>query len=301
MSKNVLVAESDSTIQQVVSYFLGLEGFDVITAGDGVAALEEIEKSLPDAILLDPGLAGINGIEVSRLIREKSQFNNIPILFLTDSIDSLLKMSSDIPPGYGVINKPIDPTKMANTVKEYIEKSKQSDIEQSESVSIEELLGWEVTEEKKEKGAMSQEGQQEVPGIFSEMAGMEGLEVISKESEAGYQRQEMQEVAQEEIEKTEVRSQKSEEESWKSVASPLPEEELRGLFISKKISDDSMAMEALGSVDTELRGRITDEMIENMISKIARDIIEKVTWEVVPKIAEEEIKKEIERLKNEDK
>ena len=36
MGKKILVAESDSTVQQVVSYFLNLEGFEVVTAGDGV-------------------------------------------------------------------------------------------------------------------------------------------------------------------------------------------------------------------------------------------------------------------------
>src|SRR3989337_641920 len=118
----ILVAESDSAVQQVVSYFLDLEGYEVTTAADGIGALEAVEKSLPEVILLSPDLSGLNGIEVSRLIREKSQFKGIPILYIIDSEDSLLKMGQDIPPGYGVINKPIDPSKMTNTIKEYIDK-----------------------------------------------------------------------------------------------------------------------------------------------------------------------------------
>lgn len=145
MGKKILVAESDSTVQQVVSYFLNLEGFEVVTAGDGVSALEAVEAHQPEAVLLSPVLSGINGIEVSRLILEKSQFRDMPILFIVESEDSLLKLGGDLPMGYGVIRKPIDPTKMADTLKAYMGKGEPPAAEAGESVSIEELLGWDVT------------------------------------------------------------------------------------------------------------------------------------------------------------
>ena len=149
MGKKILVADSDSVVQQVATYFLKLEGFDVETVGDGVSAMEAIEKIMPDVILLSPGLPGINGIEVSQLVREKSQYNNIPILFLAESEEPLLNNIPDYSDKYGVVRKPIDPTKLVSTVTEYMEKGVKVAIEIKESLkSIEELLGWEVTDKK---------------------------------------------------------------------------------------------------------------------------------------------------------
>jgi len=151
MGKKVLVAESDSTVQQVVSYFLKLDGFDVTMAGDGVSALEMLETFQPDLVLLDPDLSGISGIEVSRLVRGNPLFGDRPILFLVEK-DEVEK----VPEGFGVVHKPIDPTKMVNAVREYMEKGQPKVAVEGESVreerspgresiSIEELLGWEIT------------------------------------------------------------------------------------------------------------------------------------------------------------
>jgi len=165
MGAKVLVAESDSTVQQVVSYFLNLEGFEVVTAGDGVSALEAVEAHQPEAVLLSPVLSGINGIEVSRLILEKSQFRDMPILFIVEGEDSLLKMGGDLPMGYGVIRKPIDPTKMVDTLNAYMGKGEPPAAKAGESVSIEELLGWDVTEEDKTKVTEWQEAVPDSPDI----------------------------------------------------------------------------------------------------------------------------------------
>ena len=295
MGKKILVAESDSAVQQVVSYFLDLEGYEVTTAADGIGALEAVEKSLPEVILLSPDLSGLNGIEVSRLIREKSQFKGIPILYIIDSEDSLLKMGQDIPPGYGVINKPIDPSKMTNTIKEYIDKAKQSQEEEAGGVSIEELLGWEVTEESKEKEAAPQEEKPDINAVFTDLFGTAESEQIfttpasrhveSPETEAKVMGQEP------EVQKT---------EDIPSIISAKFAEELRAATIYEEVPTEPEKKETFQdteAVEADLKSRITDDMIKDIVSRISRDIIERVVSDVVPRIAEEEIKKEIERLK----
>lgn len=265
MGKKILVAESDSTVQQVVSYFLNLEGFEVVTAGDGVAALEAVEAHQPEAVLLGPVLSGINGIEVSRLIREKSQFRDMPILFIVESEDSLLKMGGDLPMGYGVIRKPIDPTKMVDTLNAYVGKGEPPAAKVGESLSIEELLGWDVTEEDKTRVTEWQEAAPDSPDIAGIASGMFG----TKEA-----------IVQEEIQ-----GQTQEAPAEEPIEAPAEEE--------------AVVAETPGGIEADLRDRITDDMIEEIISRIAREIVERAAWEVVPKIAEEEIRREIERLKGE--
>lgn len=274
MGAKILVAESDGTVQQVVSYFLNLEGFEVVTAGDGVAALEAIEAHQPEAVLLSPVLSGINGIEVSRLIREKSQFRDMPILFIVETEDSLLKMGGDLPMGYGVIRKPIDPTKMADTLKAYMGKGEPPAAKGVESVSIEELLGWDVNDAAKTKVTEWEEAVPESPDTAGIAAGMCGI-------------QSEEEIREQTQESAPVWEQPAEAPALESLKAPAEEKSA------------VVTAETPENIEADLRTRITDDMIEGIILRMARDIVERVTWDVVPKIAEEEVRREIARLKGE--
>jgi DNA-binding response OmpR family regulator len=83
----VLVVEDDEGIAQVLQRSLRLEGYDVKLAGDGVTALEYAHAFLPDLVILDLGLPGIDGIEVARKLRDS---DDVPILILTarDAVES---------------------------------------------------------------------------------------------------------------------------------------------------------------------------------------------------------------------
>jgi two-component system, OmpR family, response regulator MprA len=76
----VLVVEDDADIAGVLRRSLGMEGYDVRIAADGEAALNEAAVFEPDAVVLDLGLPGIDGVEVARRLREDG---DVPILILT--------------------------------------------------------------------------------------------------------------------------------------------------------------------------------------------------------------------------
>ena len=81
------MVEDDGDIAAVLRRALGMEGYEVRLAGDGEAALSEAEVFSPDAVILDLGLPKLDGIEVSRRLREGG---DVPILMLTarDAVDS---------------------------------------------------------------------------------------------------------------------------------------------------------------------------------------------------------------------
>jgi two-component system, OmpR family, response regulator MprA len=85
-SPRVLVVEDDADIAGVLRRSLGMEGYDVRIAGDGGSALDEAGVFEPDAVVLDLGLPGIDGVEVCRRLREGG---DVPILILTarDGLD----------------------------------------------------------------------------------------------------------------------------------------------------------------------------------------------------------------------
>src|SRR5919199_1344396 len=83
----VLVVEDDAEIADVLRRSLRLEGYEVKVSGDGTEALDEAGVFTPDAVVLDLGLPGVDGIEVSRRLRADG---DVPILMLTarDSLES---------------------------------------------------------------------------------------------------------------------------------------------------------------------------------------------------------------------
>ena len=86
-SARVLVVEDDAEIAGVLRRSLRLEGYDVRLAADGAVALEESSLFEPDAVVLDLGLPRVDGIEVCRRLRRRS---DVPILVLTarDGVES---------------------------------------------------------------------------------------------------------------------------------------------------------------------------------------------------------------------
>jgi DNA-binding response OmpR family regulator len=81
----VLVVEDDEAIADVLRRSLRAEGHEVRSAADGVDALTAAAQFVPDLVLLDLGLPGLDGVEVCRRLRAES---DVPILILTARADT---------------------------------------------------------------------------------------------------------------------------------------------------------------------------------------------------------------------
>ena len=80
----VLVVEDDEAIADVLRRTLRQEGHEVRASADGVQALRAAEEFVPDLVILDLGLPGLDGVEVCRRLRADS---DVPILILTARTD----------------------------------------------------------------------------------------------------------------------------------------------------------------------------------------------------------------------
>ena len=76
----ILVVEDEESFRDALSYMLRKEGFEVVLADNGLAALEEFDRHGADLVLLDLMLPGLSGTEVCRAIRSKS---SVPVIMLT--------------------------------------------------------------------------------------------------------------------------------------------------------------------------------------------------------------------------
>ena len=85
----ILVVEDEPTLLETLEYNLARQGYRVITASDGVMAVERARQGQPDLILLDIMLPKMDGFEVCRTLRKEM---NVPILMLTARDDEIDKV-----------------------------------------------------------------------------------------------------------------------------------------------------------------------------------------------------------------
>src|SRR6202007_317159 len=82
----VLVVDDDPPLQRMLARSLAAEGFEVMVAGDGGAALAAAERFAPDVIVLDIGLPALDGLAVCRRLRGKGLPTPILILTARDAV-----------------------------------------------------------------------------------------------------------------------------------------------------------------------------------------------------------------------
>jgi len=81
----VLVVDDDRAVRDALRRVLTLDGYDVQSADGGAEAIEAVAQSVPDAVVLDIGMPGIDGIEVCERVRLLG--NRVPILMLTARVE----------------------------------------------------------------------------------------------------------------------------------------------------------------------------------------------------------------------
>lgn len=108
--ETVLVVDDEQLVRDLLVQFLSLRGYRALGVKDGPEALSMVEQAPPDLILLDLMLAGMNGVEVLRRLRDK-HFTGA-IIIITGSYDEeLLQDAWSLQP-QEVISKPIDLEKL---------------------------------------------------------------------------------------------------------------------------------------------------------------------------------------------
>jgi len=121
MNAKILLVDDEKDIVEFLKYNLELEGFDVITAYDGIQALDKLQEN-PSLIILDIMMPRLDGYDTVKKIKSIEKFSGIPIIFLTaksgeaDEIIGLELGANDY------IQKPISPKKLIARVKSNLRK-----------------------------------------------------------------------------------------------------------------------------------------------------------------------------------
>ncbi|MBN1845532.1 MAG: response regulator transcription factor [Sedimentisphaerales bacterium] len=81
--QTILIVEDEEDIQELVRYHLVREGYQVLRADTGEEGLAQAESQLPDLLILDLMLPGLNGLEVCKRLKNQAATQDIPIIILS--------------------------------------------------------------------------------------------------------------------------------------------------------------------------------------------------------------------------
>jgi DNA-binding response OmpR family regulator len=112
--KNIYVIEDEPSIAEVVTLYLRRAGYAVTVIPDGRAALDQLEKRIPDLVILDLMLPGMDGYSLTRWLRERSE---VPIIMVTSRREEMdriagLEMGAD-----DYVVKPFSPQELVSRVR----------------------------------------------------------------------------------------------------------------------------------------------------------------------------------------
>lgn len=91
-NRKILVIEDEMNIQELLKYNLEKNGYSVVVADNGTDGIEQARNNVPDLILLDIMLPGIDGLEVCKILRMDKTTKKVPIFMLTAKGEELDKI-----------------------------------------------------------------------------------------------------------------------------------------------------------------------------------------------------------------
>ena len=135
MSRTILVVDDEPRIVELARDYLEHAGFRVVTASDGRTALEMARRDRPDLVVLDLGLPGLDGLDVTRELRRDG---SIPIVMVTardDELDKLLglELGAD-----DYLTKPFSPRELVARVKAVLRRADRP-VESADLIRVGEL------------------------------------------------------------------------------------------------------------------------------------------------------------------
>jgi len=116
----ILLADDDPMVLRLLEIKLGQAGHDVITAEDGLQAIDAVLGNLPDLVILDGMMPGLDGLEVLQRLKADENTMGIPVIMLTartqeqDVNDGISMGAADY------VTKPVKPDELIACIEQFI-------------------------------------------------------------------------------------------------------------------------------------------------------------------------------------
>ena len=119
MTNKILLIEDELDLVEVTKMRLEKSGYEVISALSGEDAFTFLQKDIPDLILLDLLLPGIQGEEVCKKIKCDDRLKTIPVILFTASASDIPKVVKEVGAD-DYVTKPFEPEELLSKIKKFI-------------------------------------------------------------------------------------------------------------------------------------------------------------------------------------
>jgi two-component system chemotaxis response regulator CheY len=113
----ILAVDDSPSMRKMVAFTLTGAGYQVVEAIDGQDALEKAHQHTFDLVLTDQNMPRLDGLGLTRKLRDHPQFKTTPILMLTTESSDLMKQAGKAAGATGWLVKPFDPTRLIEVIK----------------------------------------------------------------------------------------------------------------------------------------------------------------------------------------
>ncbi|MFD0338570.1 response regulator [Streptomyces sp. NPDC127117] len=124
----MLVVDDNKVIRQLIRVNLELEGFEVVTAADGVECLDLVHRVRPDVITLDVVMPRLDGLQTATRLRSDPRTRHLPVAII--SACTPYEVDSGVAAGVDAfLAKPFEPTELVRLVRELMERKDQPSLD----------------------------------------------------------------------------------------------------------------------------------------------------------------------------
>jgi two-component system chemotaxis response regulator CheY len=117
---SILAVDDSASMRQMVSFTLKSAGYEVVEAVDGQDAWEKAGARAFDLVLTDQNMPRLDGIGLTKRLRDNPKFKATPILILTTESSDQMKQAGRASGATGWLVKPFDPAKLLEVIRKVI-------------------------------------------------------------------------------------------------------------------------------------------------------------------------------------
>lgn len=117
---SILAVDDSISMRQMVSFTLKNAGYEVVEAVDGEDAFDKARARFFDLVLTDQNMPRLDGIGLTKRLREHPNFQTTPILILTTESSDQMKQAGRAAGATGWLVKPFDPAKLIEVIKKVV-------------------------------------------------------------------------------------------------------------------------------------------------------------------------------------
>jgi len=121
LKKTILIVDDEQDIRDVIKITLAEDGFKVLEAANGKAAIESAKQKKPDLIIMDIMMPGIDGLAASKIIKEDPETANIPIIILSAFLSE--EKNKYVQGIAGFISKPFKPEDLIAEIQDILKET----------------------------------------------------------------------------------------------------------------------------------------------------------------------------------